>query len=47
MVVAKLNEIAVERGRTPEATLARLAKALPAFVAHVAAALEWELPETP
>lgn len=46
VVVAKLNEIAVERGWTPETTLARLAKAVPAFVVHVATALEWELPET-
>jgi predicted nucleic acid-binding protein len=47
VVVAKLNEIAVERGWTPEVTLARLCKAVPAFVEQVATAMEWDLPETP
>lgn len=45
LVLARLEEIARKRKRTPEAHLAYLGKSVPAFAAHVAEAVGWELPE--
>ena len=45
VVVARLEEIARKRKRTPEQHLALLGKSVPAFAAHVAEAVGWELPE--
>jgi hypothetical protein len=45
VVVARLNEIARKRKRTPEEHLALLAKSVPSFAAHLAEALGWDLPE--
>lgn len=44
LVVARLEEIAQKRGRTPQAHLALLGRSVPAFAAHVAEALGWEVP---
>ena len=44
-VVARLEEIARKRKRTPEQHLALLGKSVPAFAAHVAEAVGWEFPE--
>ena len=46
VVVARLEEIARKRKRSPEAHLAFLGKSVPAFAAHVAEAVGWDLPET-
>jgi predicted nucleic acid-binding protein len=45
VVVARLEEIARKRKRTPEQHLALLGKSVPAFAAHVAEAVGWELPD--
>jgi predicted nucleic acid-binding protein len=45
VMVARLEEIARKRKRTPEEHLAFLGKSVPAFAAHVAEALGWEFPE--
>jgi len=45
VVVARLEEIARKRKHTPEEHLAVLGKSVPAFAAHVAEAVGWELPE--
>ncbi len=43
-VVARLEEIARKRKRTPEQHLALLSKSIPSFAAHMAEAVGWELP---
>jgi hypothetical protein len=45
VVVARLEEIAGKRNRTPEEHLALLGKSVPTFAAHVAKAVGWDLPE--
>ena len=45
VVVARLEEIARKRKRTPEQHLALLGKSVPAFAAHLAEAVGWDLPE--
>lgn len=45
VVVARVEEIARKRQRTPEQHLALLAKSVPAFAAHLAEAVGWELPD--
>ncbi len=45
VVVARLEEIARKRNRTPEQHLALLARSVPSFAAHLAEAVGWELPE--
>ncbi len=44
LVVARLEEIARKRKRTPEEHLAFLGKSVPAFAAHVTEAVGWVLP---
>ncbi len=44
LVVARLEQIAEKRGRTPQTHLALLGRSVPAFAGHVAEALGWELP---
>jgi predicted nucleic acid-binding protein len=46
VVVARLEEIARKRKRTPEQHLAFLGKSVPSFASHMAGAVGWELPET-
>ncbi len=46
VVVARLEEIARKRRRTPEEHLAVLGKSVPAFPAHLAEAVGWDLPES-
>ena len=45
VVVARLEEIARKRKRTPEEHLAFLGKSVPAFAAHLAEAVGWDLPD--
>jgi predicted nucleic acid-binding protein len=45
-VVARLEEIARKRKRTPEQHLALLGKSVPSFAAHVAETVGWDLPDT-
>ena len=45
VVVARLEEIARKRKRTPQQHLVLLSKSVPAFAAHVAEALGWDLPD--
>lgn len=45
VVVARLEEIARKRKRTPEQHLALLGKSVPSFAAHLAEAVGWDLPE--
>ena len=44
LVVARLEEIARKRNRTPKEHLALLGKSVPAFASHVAEALGWDMP---
>ena len=46
LVVARVEEIARKRKRTPEQHLAFLGKSVPSFAAHVAEAVGWDLPDT-
>lgn len=45
VVVARLEEIARKRKRTPEQHLVLLGKSVPSFAAHMAEALGWDLPD--
>jgi hypothetical protein len=44
LVVARLEEIARKRKRTPEEHVALLGKSVPSFAAHLAEAVGWDLP---
>jgi predicted nucleic acid-binding protein len=46
VVVARLEEIARKRNRTPEQHLALLGRSVPSFAAFMAEAVGWELPDT-
>ena len=43
VVVSKITGIAADRGITPQEYLTKLSKVVPAFAAHVANELNWEL----
>ena len=44
VMMARLQHIARKRKRAPEEHLAFLGKSVPAFAAHVAEAVGWDLP---
>lgn len=45
VMVARLEEIAHKRKRTPEQHLALLGKSVPSFATHLAESVGWDLPE--